>query len=215
MQLTAILSPSYTSNASNASSTSPSSQPSPRNIGARIIAGTVVAAVVVLSTAGALVYFLLRRRNRSTSTTPTDIALTLLDGTQDDKKSVLHSPRSLFLLDMKPDPVPSIHSQYQPKSELSTQGEIFQLPSNDNREGGYFTAASQIEWQRRAANTPDIAGAGAVYELQGSEPASVNSVKFDDARSWEGLSPLLAAARGPSSRVSSRTNSPLAVYRTI
>ena len=179
-QLTAILSTSYSN---NASFTPPPSQPSSKPVGAGLIAGTVVAVLVALSAAGALIFYLLRLRNRRTSTTE-DAAYTNLDRPDDDKKSVLY-----------------------PASPV----QIFQLPAHDNREGDYYTEVSQIESQRRAANTPEIAGTG-MYELQGSQPMRV---ELDDTRSPERLSPLSATTRGPSSGVSSRTNSPLSYYRSI
>lgn len=206
-QLTAILSPSYSHNSTSTSS------PSSKHVDPGVIAGAVIAVVVVLAAACVLTYYLRRRRNQRVSTSPTEnIALSRFNNQDEDKKSISLASGSPFPADSKPDLAPSIHSQYRTDGEIGTQGEIFQLPAHDNRDEDYFTAAIHIASERRAANTPEIEGTGIMYELHGSEPAPV---EMDDVLSREGLSPSSAPSRGPSTRISSRTNGPLSTYQSI
>jgi hypothetical protein len=178
-----------------------------------VIAGAVIAVVTVLAAACVLTHYLRRHRSQRVSTSPTEnIALSRFNNQDDDKKPIPLTSGSLSLADSKPDLAPSIHSQYRTDGEVGTHGEIFQLPAHDDRDGDYFTAAIHIASERRAANTPEIEGTGIMYELHGSEPAPV---EIDDVLSREGLSPSSAPSRGPSTRISSRTNGPLSAYQSI
>ena len=199
-QITAILSSSYDNSSTSTPSSSSTSGTSSKHVDARVIAGAVVAGVVVLAAACFLAYYRRRRRNQRVSTAPTeDIALARFNEQGEDKKSFRGTSGFPFDAISRPDLACSIHSQYRPNGELGTQGEIYQLPAHDNREGDYFTETIQMASERRAASTPEIANTGVMYELAGSDPVPV---ELDDARSREGLLPSAARNRGQSSRLS-------------
>lgn len=209
-QITAILSPSYDNSSTSIPSPSTASGISSTHVDTGVIAGAVVAGVVVLAAASILAYYLRRRRSQRVSTTAIeDIALARFNEQGEDKKSFRGASGFPFDAVSKPDLAPSIHSQYRPNGELGTQGEIYQLPAHDNREGNYFTEAMQMASERRAGGMPEIANTGVMYELAGSDPAPV---ELDDARSREGLLPPAPRSRGRSSRLSSRASSPPSEY---
>jgi hypothetical protein len=185
-----ILSPSYSTNSSSASLPSNSPSSKSKQVSGGIIAGATVAGVLGLAFAGGLLYYCLRRRNRPVSAAPTDddIALTNIDPRESKDKdgSVNQHQFSPHLADKKLYDSSSIqHSMnyYQPTGELGTSGEIYQLPSHDNREDSHLFAANHIHAERIAANTPEIDSRSIVHELHGSEPTAA---ELDDEWSRQG-----------------------------
>jgi hypothetical protein len=184
-----ILSPSYSTTSSSGSLPSNSPTFKSKQVSGGIIAGATVAGVLGLAFVGGLFYYCLRRRNHPASAAPEeDIGLTNMDPreSKDRDGSVNQNQFSPFLADKKLYDSSNIqHSMnyYQPNGELGTSGEIYQLPSHDNREDPPFFAANRINAERRAANTPEIDSRGIAYELYGSEPTAA---EMDDEWSRQG-----------------------------
>jgi hypothetical protein len=215
-QVSAILSPAYSTNSSSSNSTSlPSSSSSSKHVGAGAIAGGVIAGIAALGLAVALGYFISRRRIRPVSKTPTeDIHLTNINQAEnkENKDGPIHpDPNSPFSTYKKMDSSGSVHRiPDQPDGELGTSGEIFQLPTHADQ-GDYYTTINRIDSERRAANTPQIDGRVVAFELHGSEPAPV---EMDDENSRAGLSP--STPRAPRSRGEAWTpTSPLSPGSTL
>lgn len=213
-QISAILSPTYANSTSNSTTSfTPASKPIP----AGVIAGATVGGIaVLLLIAGGIAYYIFRCRKRSTSTPSTeDIRLTYFDN-KDNKNGSIHDPNSPYPLYKKLGSAGSVHrsdkSSSQPDGELGTQGEIFQMPTNEHNERDYFSAVNRIASERKAANTAQIDGISLAYELHGSEP---RPIELDDEKSRQGLSPSTVSpatlspmtARRPATRGSSRSSS--------
>jgi hypothetical protein len=137
---------------------SPSDPPGHPRLGIGIIVGAVLATVSCLLL-GASAWFYCRKRK-----TASDGSITKHSSVEKRDNSSSHESFSSFY-DNKAFTVHESVLAYQPKPELSTSTEIYQLPERAYGEGGYDEEARRLDWQRRAWQASELAGPTAFYEL--------------------------------------------------
>ncbi|RFU28804.1 hypothetical protein B7463_g7553, partial [Scytalidium lignicola] len=183
-QIATIISPTYNNSLSSTTPTTTatlSSRPSTVPVG--VIVGAVVGGASVLVSAVGLGYFIIRSRKSQPLEEPIEnIGLTnpSIENKKDqtDNKSTFshQEPNSPYLSHKMPDTRGSMYKSevaHNPDAELGTQGEIFQMPTTEHDEDGYFATAHRIASERRAITILQIDGRSLVYEVPGSEPARI------------------------------------------
>lgn len=147
-----------------------------KQIDSSAIAGATIAGVAILVLGGLASWYIIRRRQRKALQASADnVALTNFEldtpKYQGNFLSSCHS--SDFVADQKLHNEAMTHQRLhrcQDSKELGTGGEIYQLPTEDNRDGDHMSLVSPIEVQKRVANNIRVTIRSIVFELQGSEP---------------------------------------------
>jgi hypothetical protein len=137
---------------------SPSDLPNHPRLRVGIIVGAVLAAISSILL-GVSAWFYCRKRKASSNE-----SITKYSSVEKSQDSSSHTSFS-SVYDHKGFLVHENVLAYQPKPELSTSTEIYQLPERMYREGGYAEEVRRLDWQRRAGQASELTGSGAFYEL--------------------------------------------------
>jgi hypothetical protein len=137
---------------------SPSDPPNHPRLSVGIIVGAVLAAVSSILL-GASAWFYYRKRKVSSNE-----PITKYSSVEKSEHSSSHTSFS-SVYDHQGFLAHENVLAYQPKPELSTSTEIYQLPERMYREGGYAEEVRRLDWQRSAGQASELTGSGAFYEL--------------------------------------------------